>query len=119
MKKLGIPESFISLVSMLLHNAAASVSLNGKPAQQFPIHRGIRQGCPLVPYLFLLIGEALNMAASHEQRAGRIQGIELPNSTLQQLMSQFADNTNMSIKGQEDYLRYSISLLKQFGSTSS
>lgn len=118
MRKLGMPEAFIHLVSMLLHDASASVMLNGKTTEQFPIHRGVWQRCPLVPYLFLLIGEVLNMAVSKEQQTGQIQGIELSNSTLQQLLSQFADDTGLSIRGAEEYLRHTILLLKQFGSAS-
>lgn len=64
---------------MLLKNASATIMLNGKPTDSFPIERGVRQGCPLAPYLFLLIGEALHIAVTKEQKQGNIQGIRLSN----------------------------------------
>jgi len=66
MKQIGIPDSFLHLIMMLLHDTLASVLLNGKDTTPFPIARGMRQGCPLAPYLFLIVGEVLNMAASVE-----------------------------------------------------
>lgn len=64
MKKLGIPDSFSHIVMMLLQDASASVLINGQPTPPFLIRRGVRQGCPLAPYLFLFVGETLHMAAS-------------------------------------------------------
>jgi len=66
MRKLGIPDSFIHLVMMLLQDMSTSILLNGKMTPSFHIKRSVRQGCPLAPYLFLLIGEALNMATNKE-----------------------------------------------------
>jgi len=51
MMKMGIPDSFIDLTKMLLQDASASVILNGKATASFPIQRGVRQGCPLAPWL--------------------------------------------------------------------
>ena len=60
MEKLGFPQVFIRMVSLLFHDASACVKLNGEPSPYFPIQRGVRQGCPLTPYLFLIVAEALN-----------------------------------------------------------
>lgn len=43
---------------MLLEGASASISLNGFHTDTFSIGQGVRQGCPLAPYLFLLVAEA-------------------------------------------------------------
>ena len=36
-----------------------SVLVNGAPSRQFHTSRGLRQGCPLSPFLFNLVAEAL------------------------------------------------------------
>ena len=68
MEKLGFPQVFIKMVSLLFHDASACVKLNGVPSPYFPIKRGVRQGCPLAPYLFLIVAEALNAMVSQEMR---------------------------------------------------
>jgi len=80
MDKFGIPDDFIRLVKLLLQDASAVVSFNGKMTKSFSIDRGVRQGCPLAPYLILLVGEFLNIATKEEQRLGRIHGILLLDS---------------------------------------
>jgi hypothetical protein len=78
MERLGFPIEFIRMTKLLFYEARASVSINGRLTQKFVITQGVRQGCPLAPYLFLIIGEVLNMSVKAEVHAGRIRGIMLP-----------------------------------------
>jgi hypothetical protein len=41
----------------------------------FKIERGVKQGCPLASYLFLIIGEILNIMISQAAIRGELQGI--------------------------------------------
>jgi len=59
---------------------STTIVLNNKILSEFPIYRGVRQRCPLAPYLFLLVEEALNMVVEEELPIGKIKGIELLNS---------------------------------------
>jgi hypothetical protein len=51
MVSMGYPAEFVGMVRLLFQDAAASVKVNGAPSELFQIGRGVRQGCPLVPYL--------------------------------------------------------------------
>jgi hypothetical protein len=91
--RLGFPTSFVRMVRLLFQDAVARVNVNGKATQAFPIQQGVRQGCPLAPYLFLVIGEILNHAIKREVVRGRICGINLPGASEQQTIAQYARPT--------------------------
>ena len=54
-----------------------SILLNGAPSNTFTPSRGLRQGDPLSPFLFILMMEGLGRAIRMANVEGRIQGIKL------------------------------------------
>ena len=59
MHKMNISNKFIQWVKLLFENASAVVNLNGNPSSIFKVKKGVRQGCSIAPYFFLLVGEVL------------------------------------------------------------
>ena len=57
-------------------NACFAVLVNGTPFEFFPAIRGIRQGCPLSPLLFILIIESLSRIILDAQQKGLIKGFQ-------------------------------------------
>lgn len=114
MDKMGFPREFILMLSMLFKDAAAAVKVYGVPSPLFDIERGVRQGCPLAPYLFLIIAEVLNIMVKEEMVRGNIQGISLPFLGRQQVVAQYADDTSFTLLGEEVKVRYLISTLNTF-----
>jgi hypothetical protein len=51
------------------------VLINGKPTNFFRSSRGLRQGCPLSPLLFLLVVEGLRRAIKEQVRENKLEGI--------------------------------------------
>jgi hypothetical protein len=60
MQVIGFLAEFTSVVQLLFAGARAKVGVNLGYTQYFSICQGVRQGCPLAPYLFLITGEVLN-----------------------------------------------------------
>ena len=61
MDNLGFGGKWRSWIFGCLHNARSSVLVNGSPTSEFDIRRGLRQGDPLSPFLFILAMEGLHM----------------------------------------------------------
>jgi hypothetical protein len=53
------------------------VLINGKPTKFFKSTRGLRQGCPLSPLLFLLVVEGLSRAIKEQVRDKNLEGIHV------------------------------------------
>uniref|UniRef100_A0A2D4H5F6 Reverse transcriptase domain-containing protein n=1 Tax=Micrurus lemniscatus lemniscatus TaxID=129467 RepID=A0A2D4H5F6_MICLE len=59
LKSMQLGNKFIKLISTIYKTQMASVILNGDRTETFKINKGIRQGCPLSPLLFILTFENL------------------------------------------------------------
>ena len=59
--KMGFPNRWIRGVSALYRNAHSSVLFAGDIGRRFSISRSVRQGCPLAPFLFLLVAEVFSV----------------------------------------------------------
>ena len=51
----GFNEDFINLIKACLEKIWIAPMINGRPANFFPATRGLRQGCPLSPFLRFVI----------------------------------------------------------------
>ena len=118
MQMIGIREKFINWVKLLFNNVTAAVNLNGSPGTSFRIERGVRQGCPLAPYLFFIVGEALTHMIKKAVTEGRLRGITLPGGNKQQSISQYADDFSFVVRGDKKYVDELVRLLKVFSEAS-
>ena len=77
MRKLGFKERWINLVMGCVKIVSYSVLVNGEPCGMIFPTRGIRQGDPLSPFLFLLCTEGLNGLIKKAELQGDIHGYSL------------------------------------------
>ena len=77
MRKMDFNERWISLMMVCVKSVTYSVLVNGEPCGMIHPTKGIRQGDPLSPFLFLLCTEGLNGLIKHAERSGDIHGFSL------------------------------------------
>ena len=77
MRKMGFAERWVRLMMTCITSVSYSILINGEPKGMVVPTRGIRQGDPLSPFLFLLCTEGLNGLISQAANRGNIKGFAL------------------------------------------
>ncbi|GJT56704.1 RNA-directed DNA polymerase, eukaryota [Tanacetum coccineum] len=91
----------------------ASLLVNGSPSDEFHIHRGLKQGDPLSPFLFILVMEALHLSVCKAVDEDVFKGIQLQGSlALSHLF--YADDAFFMGEWSDNNLRGIINILKCF-----
>jgi Reverse transcriptase (RNA-dependent DNA polymerase) len=96
----------------------SAVIFNGSTGAYFECKKGVHQGDPLSPYLFLLVVEGLHKILTLGISNGHFEGLGLVLSHNQKIMHlQYADNTLLFIKAQLEMVervKWSLRFLKEF-----
>lgn len=93
MLKLGFCRTWVNLVMSCVQTISYAVIINGKPSDPFVPERGLRQGDPLSPFLFLFCAEAFSALLNKAERDEKIHGMVVARQTPQVSHLFFADDT--------------------------
>lgn len=74
---MGFPTNWVALVLKCVSSVSFSVLLNGRPLSYFSPQRGLRQGDPLSPYLFILCAEVFSGLILRAQERRSLHGIRI------------------------------------------
>jgi exonuclease III len=108
LKSFGFCDYFINWVKIFYTQTNSSVMNNGYISSRFDLKRGIRQGCPISAYLFILCVELL---AIEIRKSNLVEGLEINN--VEYKILQFADDTVLLLKNYES-LRNVLPILTNF-----
>ncbi|KAL5728978.1 hypothetical protein ACHQM5_001996 [Ranunculus cassubicifolius] len=90
---MGFGERWCKWLRTCWSTAHFSVLINGAPTGFFSSSRGLRQGDPLSPMLFVLVAEVLTQMVLMCQREGVFEGFEVARGGERVPVLQYADDT--------------------------
>ena len=93
MLKLGLDEKWVQLAMETVCTTTYLVLINGKPKGFVTPTRGIKQGDPLSPYLFLFYVEGLSTMIRKVEGAQHLQGVLSSNGGVHLSHLLFADDS--------------------------
>ena len=116
MRKLGFNERWINLMMVCVKTVLYSVLVIGKPKGLIRPTRGIRQGDPLSPFLFLLCMEGLHSLISKVEREGAIHGFGLSKRSPKLIHLLFADDSLLFYRSNRSECQKVLEILAQYES---
>ncbi|GKV52014.1 hypothetical protein SLEP1_g58623 [Rubroshorea leprosula] len=90
---MGFCETWNLWIRECLKTSMVSVLVNGSATREFGMSRGLRQGDPLSPFLFLIVAEGLNGIISSAKQKNMFKGVSIGGRGLIVSHLQFADDT--------------------------
>ena len=113
LKIFGFGNSIIKWFKTFYTNISSTILNNGHFTNFFDIKRGVRQGDPLSPYIFILTVELLSAALKFNPN---IKGITINDSDF--LLCQYADDTTLMLSDSKDNLDAALTCIDSFSSCS-
>ncbi|GJW49663.1 RNA-directed DNA polymerase, eukaryota [Tanacetum coccineum] len=109
----GFGAKWRSWIQNCLHSSRGSVLVNGSPTSEFQFHKGLKQGDPLSPFLFILIMESLHLSFQRVVNDGLFKGVNI-GSSLQLSHLFYADDVIFMGQWSEANIDIIVNALKCF-----
>jgi len=91
--KLGFHNKWIMWMRGCMESSTVSVLVNGSPTEEFKPTKGLRQGDPLAPFLFIVVAEGLAGLVRQATKASMLSGVKIGRGEVELCILQFADDT--------------------------
>ena len=117
LQAMGLPSQFVNWIRLCISTTSFSVSVNGSLEGFFTSARGIRQGCSLSPYMYVILSNVLSKLLNQAAEDGKFayhpqcQGVRLTHFS-------FADDILVFTNGTIDSVNGVIEILKEFADMS-
>ncbi|XP_020220498.1 uncharacterized protein LOC109803368 [Cajanus cajan] len=114
MGKMGFGPTWVSWMRECVCLTKSSVLINGSPTEEFNVGRGLRQGDPLSPFLFLIAAEGLNQMVQLAVSLDLWKSFIVGKDKIQISHLQFADDTLLLTQGDWRSLETIKAILQNF-----
>lgn len=114
MERMGFCQTWINWIFKCISSVVYSFNVNGEKKGFVRPSRGIRQGDPLSPYLFLLVSEGLSSLLLHAMRRQSLSGLKIAQASPAISHLFFADDTLIFCRATTEESKLVMSLLKTY-----
>ena len=118
MRKMGFTDRWIAWIHLCISSVSYNVLINGEPKGNITPSRGIRQGDPLSPFLFIILTEALISQIQGAEREGRITGLKIARDSPPISHLLFADDSLFFCKADTQQCRELMKIIEEYGRAS-
>jgi len=108
---MGFSRRWINWISMILSSASTKIICNGSPGHRICHARGLRQGDPLSPLIFVLVMEALNALFKLADERGLLFGLD---QSVAERVLLYADDVILFLSPQQQDLVLARGILQIF-----
>ena len=115
MRRVGFTERWITLLMLCVKTVSYSILVNGEPKGMIYPTRGIRQGDPLSPFLFLLCTEGLNGLINKATDKGDIKGYALCRKSPRLTHLLFVDDSLLFCRATIQECQQVLNILETYG----
>ena len=112
----GFGEYIIQWINIILHNRTFCVKNGGHISGSYLMQRGVRQGCPLSPLIFIIAIELLGISTRQSDSIKGIQ-VRIRHFPVTHKIKQYADDTTFLLRDFIDF-REVLSKIKEFSKVS-
>ena len=118
MRKMGFNNQWIKLLMLCVTTVSYSILVNGEPKGLIHPSRGIKQGDPLSPFLFLLCTEGLHGLINKATAQGDIRGYSLCRISPRLTHLLFADDSLLFCRSTNQECQRILEILDTYGKCS-
>ncbi len=111
LSRLGFSPKWIQWTRSLYYSASSTIKVNGEAGKAFQLPKLVRHGCPLAPYLFILVTNVLGHMLDDPKHG--IECIKLPKGGCIRDQT-FADDTTLYLKGTHGNMNKAQAVLDLF-----
>lgn len=111
---MGFPTRWVDRIMQCVSSVSYSFLINGKPSEVITPHRGLRQGDPLSPYLFLLCAEGLGAMIKKAHDRGLIHGVSIARDAPKVTHLFFADDSIIFTRANDQEASVLVDILKKY-----
>jgi len=114
MGRLGFYGKWVQWIRVCLESATISVLVNGSLTKEFKSTRGLRQGDPTAPFLFLIVAQGLSGLVKQATRKNLLSGIKIGDNNVEVDLLQFADDALFLCEANVQNIRSIKAILRWF-----
>lgn len=93
MERLGFCEKWRRWIRVCTFSGKCSMLVNGSPIKEFNIQKGLKQGDPLAPFLYLMVAEGLSGLMRNTVAMGLFKGVKIGKDGPEVSILLYADDT--------------------------